>query len=230
MPRRGLFITGTGTEVGKSIVAASIIAALTARGEQVAAFKPAVSGLDDPPPGWPPDHELLASATGWQDPADVAPHRFGPAVSPHFAAANAEVTITLDPLISACEAVSATCDTTVCEGVGGLLVPLALDPPLSVLDLVKAIALPVVVATHTGLGTISDTRLTVDRLLDEGLTVAGVVLSGWPDAPSAIERSNLLTLRDLLAVDVVTLPLIDRSELAAAGAKLPLTKWLSEIA
>ncbi len=82
---RGLFVTGTDTGAGKSVVAAAIGAALVARGTRVAAFKPVVTGLDDPPGDWPPDHELLASVTG-QRPGEVAALTFGPAVSPHLAA------------------------------------------------------------------------------------------------------------------------------------------------
>jgi dethiobiotin synthetase len=223
---RGLFVTGTGTGVGKSVVAAAIVAALTARGEKVAAFKPAVSGLDELTPGWPPDHELLASATGWQKPSEVAPFTFGPAVSPHLAAREAGVQVTLEALTTAYSAAAASGELIVCEGVGGLMVPLSDDPPLSVLDFAKAIALPAVVATHPGLGTISDTRLTVDRLESEGIAVSAVVISGWPEQPSSIERSNLQTLAELLRVDVATLPLTSPERLADDAADLPLERWL----
>ena len=72
---RGVFVTGTDTGVGKSVVAACVCAALAARGETVAAFKPAVTGLDEPPAGgWPHDHVLLARAAGGgQSPEEVAP-------------------------------------------------------------------------------------------------------------------------------------------------------------
>jgi dethiobiotin synthetase len=223
---RGLFVTGTGTGVGKSVVAAAIVAALTARGERVAAFKPAVSGLDEPTPGWPMDHELLAAATGWQSPEAVTPFTFGPAVSPHLAASDAGVKLTLEALNAAFAAAEASADLIVCEGVGGLMVPLSDDPPLSVLDFAKQIALPAVVATHPGLGTISDTRLTVDRLETEGIPVAAVVISGWPEHPSSIERSNLQTLAELLRVDVATLPLTSPERLADDAADLPLERWL----
>ena len=84
---RGVFVTGTDTEVGKSVVAAAICAALAARGERVAAFKPAVTGLDQDPGELGRDHELLASvASAGQSAEDVAPHRFAPPVSPHLAA------------------------------------------------------------------------------------------------------------------------------------------------
>lgn len=222
----GLFVTGTGTGVGKSVVAAAIVAALTAQGKKVAAFKPAVSGLDEITPGWPPDHELLAAATGWQSPESVSPFTFGPPVSPHLAASDAGVSITLEALTNAYERAGAEADLTICEGVGGLMVPLADDPELSVLDFAKSIALPAVVATHPGLGTISDTRLTVDRLESEGVPVAAVVISGWPEKPSAIELSNLETLARLLRVDVATLPITAPERLATDASQLPIERWL----
>ncbi len=223
---RGVFVTGTGTEVGKSVVAAALISALAAAGSRVAAFKPAVSGLDAPAAGWPADHQLLAQATGWQDAGSVSPFLFGPPVSPHLAAAEAGTVITLDALLTAYEMAREGAEVVVVEGVGGLLVPLADAPPLSVLDLARELALPMVVATHPGLGTISDTRLTVERLLAEELSVAGVVISGWPDDPDAVQQSNLATLQQLLPVDVATLPETSPGSLAAAGAQLPLGRWL----
>ncbi len=80
---RGLFVTGTDTGVGKSVLAASVCAALAARGERVAAFKPVVTGLDEPSGAFPPDHELLAQAAGGgQSPEEVAHYRYGPPLSP----------------------------------------------------------------------------------------------------------------------------------------------------
>src|SRR5204863_4499592 len=84
---RGLFVTGTDTEVGKTVLAASIVAALCARGLPVRALKPMITGLDAPAdPIWPPDHELLARAAGCP-PEEVFLAGYGPAVSPHLAAA-----------------------------------------------------------------------------------------------------------------------------------------------
>lgn len=223
---RGLFVTGTGTGVGKSIVASAIVHALRAEGLRVGAFKPVVTGLDEPDPVWPMDHELLADATGWQSPEAVTPHTFGPAASPHLAAELAEAAIDPATIRSAFDDVAAKAEVTVCEGVGGLMVPLATDPPYCVLDLVKSLALPVVVATHPGLGTISDTRLTVDRLRSEGLAVAAVVLSGWPEESSTIERSNRDTIAGLTDLPVATLPFVDRHTIADAATALPASTWL----
>ena len=86
---RGLFVTGTDTEVGKTVVASAIAATLSALGERVSVFKPAVTGLDDVD-GMGADHDRLRAAAGSsQAPSDVAPYRFGPPVSPHLAAAAA---------------------------------------------------------------------------------------------------------------------------------------------
>ena len=99
---RGVFVTGTDTEVGKSVVAASVCAALAARGERVAAFKPVVTGLDEAPGEFGRDHELLAeAANAGQSPSDVTPHVFGPAVSPHLAAELAGITIEPGELVEA---------------------------------------------------------------------------------------------------------------------------------
>lgn len=226
MASRGLFVTGTGTEVGKTVLAASVIAALAAGGERVAAFKPAVSGLIDSDDVWPPDHELLAAATGWQSPGSVSPHLFEPAVSPHLAADLAGETIDPFALAEQARRLAAESDALVCEGVGGLLVPLTNQ--FSVLDLAEVLGYPTVVVAPPGLGTISDTRLTVDRLRDAGVPVAGVVLNPWPEEPSVVELSNQATLTELLEVEVVTLARVKPSveTLAKAGRALPLRRWL----
>ncbi len=78
---RGLFVTGTDTGVGKTILSAALVAAIADEGESVRAYKPAVTGLDEPPGEWPRDHELLAEMAG-MTPGEVAPLRYGPAVSP----------------------------------------------------------------------------------------------------------------------------------------------------
>ena len=107
---RGLFVTGTDTGVGKTILSAALLAAIAAAGERVRAHKPVVTGLDvsrEPGAGqaesWPPDHELLARAAGMA-PEDVAPLRYGPAVSPHLAAALAGERVEPTQLVAAARA------------------------------------------------------------------------------------------------------------------------------
>src|SRR5688500_816787 len=113
---RGVFVTGTDTGVGKSVLSAAVCARLAAAGERVAAFKPALTGLDEPAESWPPDHELLAAAAGGgQSPEEVAPLRFGPAVSPHLAAELAGTRIEPAELVAAARAAAARADLIVCE-------------------------------------------------------------------------------------------------------------------
>ena len=223
---RGVFVTGTDTGVGKTIVAAAICAALVARGERVAAFKPVVTGTDDDDDGdWPPDHELLAaSANAGQTPTDIAPVTFGPPLSPHYAAELANATINPAHLLAAAKAAGDRADTVVCEGVGGLLVPLT--PDYSVRDLAVELALPLIVVARTGLGTINHTLLTVEAARTTGLHVAGIVMTPWPAYPEPIEQSNRATIERLSAVPVSGLPPTTPPQLAVAGAALPLDDWL----
>jgi dethiobiotin synthetase len=224
---RGCFVTGTDTGVGKTVVAAAIAAALRAAGTSVGAFKPVVTGIDEPEPGRPADHELLGAAAG-ADPDVVAPLRFGPPVSPHLAAELAGREIEPDALLSAARAAAAGVDAVVVEGVGGLLVPLT--PSWTVRDFAREVGLPVVVAARPGLGTISHSLLTVEAARAAGLDVRGVVLTPWPAEPSTMERSNRETIQRLGGVPVATLePVgVEPSQLARAGARLPLGDWLGD--
>jgi dethiobiotin synthetase len=222
---RGLFVTGTDTGVGKSVVAAAVCAALAARGVQVAAFKPAVTGLDDPAAEWPPDHELLARAAGGgQAPEEVAPYRFGPPLSPHYAAELSGRPIDPARVVEAARA-AAQGKLLVAEGVGGLLVPIT--PGYLVRDLALDLGLPLVIAARTGLGTINHSLLTVEAARAAGLRVAGVVMTPWPAAPEPIEASNRATVERLAGVPVSGLRPTDPESLAEAGSDLPLGDWFT---
>ena len=206
------------------MVAAAVCAALVERGERVAAFKPVVTGLDDPAEEWPYDHELLARAAGGhQSPTGVAPYRFGPPLSPHFAAELAGEAIEPAGLVEAAGAVAAD-RVLVAEGVGGLLVPIT--PGYLVRDLALELGLPVLIAARTGLGTINHTLLTIEAARAIGLRVAGVVMTPWPDAPEPIELSNRATVERLGRVSVSGLPQTDPESLAGAASHLPLEEWL----
>ena len=217
----GIFVTGTGTEVGKTVVAAAIARTLADDGLSVAVFKPAVTGLDeqpedppsplidgDPAPRALPDHELLRLAAGsTQSDEEIAPYRYGPAASPHLAAALADDEIEPKRLRETARSAAIGADALVCEGVGGFLVPLA--PDYLVRDLAVDLALPLAIAAAPGLGTINHTLLTIEAARAAGLEVAAVVLTPWPQHPTAIERSNRETIASLADVPVETLAPLD---------------------
>ena len=153
----GVFVTGTGTEVGKTVVAAAIARTQRARGRDVTVFKPAVTGLDE---GGEADHELLRRAAGSdQSDDEIAPYRYGPPASPHLAAALAGDRIGPRKLEAAAKAAATSGEFVVCEGVGGLLVPLT--ESYLVRDRARVVALPLIVAASPGLGTINHTLMTI---------------------------------------------------------------------
>jgi dethiobiotin synthetase len=214
---RGFFVTGTGTEVGKTVVAAVLARELRQQEISVAVFKPAVTGLDE---AGEPDHALLRrAAESEQSDEEIAPYRYGPAASPHLAAAQAGEEIEPERLRGAARIAAARAERLVSEGVGGLLVPLAwrvcsgmrnkLAKPYLVRDLAVDLGMPLVIAASPGLGTINHTLLTIEAARAAQLTVAAVVLTPWPARPSAIETSNRETIESLGEVTVKALPQLD---------------------
>lgn len=207
----GVFVTGTGTEVGKTVVAAVIARSLAAEGRRVAVFKPAVTGLAEP---GEPDHELLRRASGSdQTDEQIAPYRYDPPASPHLAAELAGDRIEPPRLLRAARRAHADADFLVCEGVGGLMVPLA--PGYLVRDLARELALPLVVAAPPRLGTINHTLLTLEAARAAALNPVCVVLTPWPEKPDAIQRSNRETVEALGGTPVAALPQL---ELARPGS------------
>jgi dethiobiotin synthetase len=216
----GVFVTGTGTEVGKTVVAAVMARTASERGRRVRVFKPALSGLDDYPRanadggGWAaaaalPDHLLLRLAAGSEQSEDeIAPYRYGPPLSPHLAAELAGEEIAPERLLAAART-ALDGAYLVCEGVGGFLVPLRRD--YLVRDFARELALPVVIVASPGLGTINHTLLTIEAVRAAGLEPARVVLNPWPDQPSELERDNRETIARLGPVPVQVLPMIDLS-------------------
>lgn len=201
----GFFVTGTGTEVGKTVVAAAIARTLASEGKRVAVFKPAVTGLEEE---GETDHALLRRASGsTQSDEEIAPYRYGPPASPHLAAASAGEEIEPERLRQTARAAAKGADAILCEGVGGLLVPLA--STYLVRDLAADLGYPLVVVATPALGTINHTLLTVEAARAAGLEVAAVVLNRWPEEPSEIERSNRETVATLANVAVHPYPRID---------------------
>jgi dethiobiotin synthetase len=213
----GVFVTGTGTEVGKTVVAAVIARALAGAGKRVAVFKPAVTGLDGDGEA---DQELLRRAAGsGQSDEEIAPYRYGPPASPHLAAARAGEEIAPSRLLEVARTATRDADVLVCEGVGGLLVPLS--PGYLVRDLAAELGYPLVIAAAPGLGTINHTLLTIEAAQSAGLEVVLVVLTPWPAQPTAVELSNLETIAALGQVEVQTLSPLDLS----APSTWPELSW-----
>jgi dethiobiotin synthetase len=221
---RGLFVTGTDTGAGKTVVASAIAATLAGRGDRVAVFKPVVTGLEEAD-GTLPDHELLlASARSQQTPGEVSPYRFRPPVSPHLAAELAGARIEPWALLAAARRAAQGADVLIVEGVGGLLVPLTTGYLVS--DFAADLGLPLVIAAKPDLGTINHSLLTIEAARSAGMRAAAVVFTPWPGEPNEIERSNRDTVATLGRIEVATLgPLYLGPPINWVG-DLPVDTWL----
>jgi dethiobiotin synthetase len=223
-PAPGIFVTGTGTEIGKTIVAAALARTLANDGRSVAVFKPALTGMDEFPDydeaaaksaesivGLP-DHAILrVAAQSSQSDDEIAPYRFDPPMSPHLAAGLAGVEIDPDRVMKAARAAAGGVDAIVCEGAGGLLVPLS--PTWTMRACAVELGYPLVVVSPPGLGSINHTLLTVESARSVGLKVAAIVLNPWPPEPTTIETDNRETIANLSGVPVLTLPPLDLTDL-----------------
>jgi dethiobiotin synthetase len=182
-----LIVSGTGTEVGKTVVTAAIAALAADRGIRVAVVKPAQTGE---PPGPTGDLSTIRRLSGVTQTHELA--RFGDPLSPE-AAARAAGLPPLDLTAAAVYVKQIEADLILVEGAGGLLV--RYDPSgRTIADLAVMLDAPVLVVTTPGLGTLNHTALTLEALDTRRLRAAGVVIGAWPAKPDMAERSNLTDL------------------------------------
>ena len=180
-----LVVSGTGTEVGKTVVTAAIAALAVGNGRRVAVVKPAQTGE---PPGPTGDLQVIRRLSGVTRTCELA--RFPDPLSPE-AAARAAGRPPLDLAAAAVliKELPGEADLVLVEGAGGLLV--RYDPAGgTIADLAAMLGAPVLVVTTAGLGTLNHTALTLEALRSRRLTPAGVVIGSWPAEPGLAERAN----------------------------------------
>ncbi len=170
---RGCFVTGTDTEVGKTVVAAAMLVALRSRGLRAAGMKPVASGCRSTPEGLrSADAELLMEHAHAPIPYDhVNPMAYAPPIAPHIAAREAGVEIRIETLEAAFARLAADADWVVVEGVGGWQVPL--NDFSTVADLAVALRLPVVLVVSIRLGCISHALLSAQSIRRSPVPFAG---------------------------------------------------------
>lgn len=186
MTGRHLVVTGTGTEVGKTVATAALAAVAVAAGERVAVLKPAQTGVGPDEPG---DAAVVARLVPQAHTAELA--RYPEPLAPGTAARRAGLApVTPAAAADAARELARTHDLVLVEGAGGLLVHLD-DDGGTVADVARLLDAPVVVVAAAGLGTLNYTALTVEALRARDLVCAGVVVGSWPDAPDLAARCNL---------------------------------------
>ena len=184
---KGLFVTGTDTGVGKTLVAAAIARILSMRELKVGVMKPAESGVANPK-ALGPDASLLKWAAKSQlSDEQIAPYRLKAPLAPAVAASREQVRIDYSSLLQQAEQIIAEHDFTIIEGAGGLMVPLA--GGLLMADFALALDLPLLVVCRPSLGTINHTLLTLFTARNMGLPIAGYLINNMPEVKSVAEET-----------------------------------------
>lgn len=214
---RGLFVTGTDTGVGKTVVSCALLRAFAARGEKVVGMKPVAAGCNEHGGRWENEDvvALTAASNVPAAPEDVNPYCFRPPIAPHIAAAKAGTEISLDRLAASYESLRRIADRVVVEGAGGLLVPLGSGADFT--TLAKRLSLPVLLVVGMRLGCINHALLTAHVLEAQGIVLAGWVANCLePDMPEF--AGNLKALEERLPSPLVgVLPFGPPRPEAAAG-------------
>lgn len=215
------FITGTDTEIGKTVVAGALIRQLVEKGYRVAAMKPVASGCAVTGNGLRNDDalELIAAANVDLPYERVNPYAFEPAIAPHIAAQEAGQSIDIDKICLCAEKIEA--DYLVIEGVGGWCVPLGNGHLLP--ELVRLVADEVILVVGMRLGCINHGLLTADRIKQDGMKLKGWI-ANHVDPDMQVQSENLKTLQALMPCPLLgVLPWTNQSE------QSPLIRLRTEI-
>lgn len=230
---QGLFITGTDTGVGKSLVAATLIKLLTEIGIDVGIMKPAETGVANPAQLGPDAQLLKWAAQSRQTDESICPYRFRTPLAPSVAASREKTRINYNGLVQQAQQLISDHEFTIIEGAGGLMVPLA--GGFLMADFARALGLPLLVVCRTGLGTINHTLLTLFSARNLDLPIAGYLLNNMPEAKTAAEDTVAHSLASLTTDEL--LGVLNRVEgdeqqkvlkLAAQIKKLPTLSLLAK--
>jgi dethiobiotin synthetase len=202
-----LFVTATGTEIGKTFVTAGLVSALRQQGRAVDALKPVMTGYT-PETAGASDAGVLLTALGRpvneETIADIAPWRFTAPLSPDMAARREQREVAFDRLVAFCrERMAARKDVLLIEGVGGVMVPL--DDTHTVLDWMVALRIPVILVAGSYLGTISHTLTAFDVLRRNEVEVRAIVVNESPDSTVPLD-DTIASIARCARADVLSLP------------------------
>jgi dethiobiotin synthetase len=203
---RGVFITGTDTGVGKTLVAAALALCLKRRGLSVGVMKPVETGYGDGGSSGS-DAARLYAAAGMTDPVEaMSPYRFPDPLAPLDAARRAGTAIRVQTVLAAFRVLASRHAVMLVEGAGGVLVPIS--SKLDMRDLIEGIGLPVVLVGRTAIGGVNHVLLTVEALARRRIAIAGIVLNRTKAAPAGTvdgmqEASTVALLRERSGAPVI---------------------------
>jgi len=220
----GLFLTATGTDIGKTFVAAGLIRELRRRGRDVAALKPIASGFEEwSAPASDPARLLdaLGLPTTPDEIARITPFRYRAPVAPELAARREGRVLDYAALLAFCRAELAASEVLLIEGIGGVMVPL--DGERTVLDWIADLRLPALVVAGNYLGTISHTLTALAALRQRRVPVAAVVVTDSAESPVPLADNVASIARFARDAKVLALPRLE------AGAEHPVFETLADL-
>jgi len=202
---KGLFITGTGTDIGKTYVTSLIVKNLHSNGLNAGYYKPALSGaIREDGELTPGDCKFVAQIAGLTiPPKELASYIYEPAVSPHLAAKLERRQIEPEVIRSDFNKFAQLHDFIIVEGCGGIICPLRLDDKtLMQTDIIKLLKLDILVVTPSGLGSINSAALTVHYAQSQGIAVRGLILNNY-DGTNFLHQDNKQAIEQLTRIPVV---------------------------
>ncbi len=194
-----IFITGTDTDVGKTVITACLAAALLRKGKKVAVYKPVQCGNPLKGKIKSPDLALVRGLSGISENNLFNDYSFKFASSPHLAAELERKKVDMDVIKDHYNKLSKKFDYVLIEGAGGLLVPLTRS--YTVLDLIDDLKVPVLVVSRAGLGTINHTSLTVSALKARNIKIIGIIMNYFKGGK--IEDDNKKIIEQLNSVPII---------------------------
>lgn len=202
--KKGIFITATGTDVGKTYISALLVKQLREKGLNCGYYKPVLSGAvlkGGELIAGDAEHVIKTAGLAGKS-TDKVSYVFLPALSPHLAAKMANTPISLEKLQKDFEIQAASNEFTVVEGAGGIICPLNLEENLFMYNLPKAFGLDCLVVADGGLGTINYTFLTVDFMKRLGLNIKGIILNNF-DPESTMHQDNKEVVERICRIKVI---------------------------
>ena len=198
---KGIFITATGTDLGKTYISALIVKRL--KNLNCGYYKPAMSGIEE---GKLCDVEYVFKVADLRgNPMDFVSYPFEEALSPHLAAKRAGISIKTEKIKSDFERIKAQYDYIVVEGAGGITCPFNLDDEKILLeDVIKALDLDIIIAADAKLGSINSTLLTVEYAKARQINIKGIILNNW-DETDFMQVDNKNQIERLTGIKVIAL-------------------------
>lgn len=203
---RGIFITATGTDVGKTYVSALLVKKMRDLGYNCGYFKPVLSGAEIVDGKLVPgDCRYVLNFAGIDvEPMECVSYAFQPALSPHLASEIENVSIKLDKIVSDFKRVSSWYDFVVVEGAGGIVCPFNLRDGETLLlpDVIRALGLDIFIVANAELGTINSTVLTYEYAKQKNINISGIILNNY-NQNDLMQKDNLEQIQNLTGIDVV---------------------------